>query len=165
MNTNILVDFLFINVRPWKSTCGLSGLIEERLSSFGVGDCIGVAPWGLEVDPLAANTRTQNISLCDQKRAHKMYQIGIHFYRTICQKNASLQFNGMWRPICSDKYRMDEFSSETTIQNTDSRTHTHNHEFQISSDCDGNVTLTESDRWTRLERQRLAQTTSPIRSM
>ena len=94
--------------------------------------------------------------------AQEIYQIRVQFYRTIFGKNASLRFNGMCMPICSDEYRMVEFSSETTIQNTDSRTHTHNHEFLFSSDCDGNVATTESDRRTHLERQRLAQTTSPI---
>ena len=90
-----------------------------------------------------------------------MYQIRVHFHRTICQKNASLRFNGMWSPICSDKYWMDETRSETTIQNTDNRTHTNNHEFLFSSDCDGNVALTKSDRQTWLDRQRLAQTAAP----
>ena len=97
--------------------------------------------------------------------AHEMYQIRVHFYRTICGKNASLRFNGNWRPICSDKYRMDDTRSETTIQNTDNRTPIDNHEFLFSSDCDGNVALTESDRRTRLEQQQLAQTKSPIRSI
>ena len=117
------------------------------------------------MDPLAANTRTQKKSLCDQNCAHKMYQIRVHFHRTICGKNASLRFNGMSRPICSDEYRMVETPSETTIQNTDNRTHINNHEFLFSSDCDGNVATTESDRQTRLERQRLAQSTLPIHSM
>ena len=57
---------------------------------------------------------------------------------------------------------MDETPSATTIQNADNRTHTNIHEFLFSSDCDGNMAPTESDRRTRLERQQLAQTTSPI---
>ena len=159
MNTHILVHCRSIGLRTWKFTCRLSGLIEERSSSFSVGDRLGMAPWGLEVDPLAANTRTQNKSLCDQNCAHEMYRIRVHFHRTIWGKNASLRFNGMSRPICSNKYRMEETWSETTIQNTDNRTPIDNHEFLFSSDCDGNVALTESDRRTRLERQRLAQMT------
>ena len=64
--------------------------------SFGIGGCLGVTPQGIEVDPLAANTRTQKKSRCPHFRAQKMYQIRVDFYRTICQKNASLEIQ---RPL------------------------------------------------------------------
>ena len=44
MNIRSLVGFRLIDVPLYKFTCGLYGLIQERSSSFGVGDRLGVAP-------------------------------------------------------------------------------------------------------------------------